>query len=186
MKIIAGLFLIGLVTASSISISNAQTSTSADTTNSSILSRSVFGIGAHFSPLSGAGVSFRHHLPGRLSYMLTGYVYKASDEITYNIGLELQYDIFIRERVRFYALAGVSHWYDVMRETAYNDITNSTYTYMGSNTFGGPDRLGAGIGLETNLIGESLCLSISGALVSFQPTGDLIIYPAGAIHYYFR
>lgn len=148
----------------------------ADAGESGSITSSVVGIGGNVSALSGSGFSFRHHLPNRFSYMLTGYAYKTRPEGSWNYGVEIQYDFILKERLRFYFLAGASHYYHFDRSKS-----NSTI-----NDYEGPDRFGGGLGLETPLIGDNFCLSFNWTLTSFQPVGDLIPYPYGGVHYYFR
>ena len=154
--------------------SAAQTGTSGeDAGENSILAGSVVGIGANVDVMSGLGVSVRHHLPQSFSYMVTGYAYKTRDVISYNYGIELQYDVLLKERLRFYALVGGSQFY----YDGNPDVRENEYV--------GPTRFGGGLGLETNL-GSAVCFSVSGKLVSFQPVGDLIPFAGLAMHYYLK
>ncbi|HET6401275.1 MAG TPA: hypothetical protein VFH95_07735 [Candidatus Kapabacteria bacterium] len=148
-----------------------------DTTGHADISNTVFGLGADFSALSGEGISMRMHFPERLSLMFTGYIYRSSNptETMYDYGVEGQYDLVLRGRIRFYLLAGASHYSDVIEDRYHN-----------GNQYTGPDRLGGGFGIETTLIGNDLCVSLSVALTFFQPSGDIIPLPQGGIHYYFR
>ncbi|MDP4200069.1 MAG: outer membrane beta-barrel protein [Bacteroidota bacterium] len=154
---------------------HSQTGASGDTGRAQI-SGTVFGLGANFSATSGIGVSLRLHLPDRISGMVTGYGFKTSDEVMYNFGFELQYDVVVKERLRFYALGGVSHFYDEFR----NGPPPTT------NTYSDPDRFGGGFGVEVYLTGLDICVAAEIALTSFQPSGDLIPYPSANVHYYFR
>jgi hypothetical protein len=108
-----------------------------------------------------------------LSYMVTGYAYKTREMVSYNYGIELQYDVLLKEKLRFFALVGASHFYFDSNPDERN------------NEFVGPDRFGGGLGLETN-IGSAVCLTMSGKLVSFQPVGDLIPFAGFAMHYYLK
>jgi len=156
-----------------------------DTGARAYLNESVFGLGANFSPLSGIGLSMRQHLPLRFSYMIDGYYAKTTDGKYYSYGAELQYDLIFRERVRFYVLTGASHFYSDQTDSYYDPV-NGSYRAKTGNTFEGPDRLGAGFGIETNLIGDDFCVMLEGVFVSYQPTGEFIPGAAGSLHYYFR
>lgn len=167
-------FALALGIAFSSSQAVAQTGTSGeDAGENSILAGSVIGIGANVDVMSGLGVSVRHHLPQNFSYMVTGYAYKTRDVVSYNYGLELQYDVLLKERLRFYALVGGSQFY-------YDGNPDER-----GNEYVGPTRFGGGLGLETNL-GSAVCFSVSGKLVSFQPVGDLIPFAGLAMHYYLK
>src|SRR5437764_905505 len=79
-----------------------------DTLDRTEIARSIYGLGANFSGLSGTGIAFRDHLAGNFSFMVSGYVYKPTGEAHFNYGAELQYDLRVRDRTRFYLLAGAS------------------------------------------------------------------------------
>ncbi|HEY3875941.1 MAG TPA: outer membrane beta-barrel protein [Candidatus Kapabacteria bacterium] len=158
--------------------SRSQTgATAEDSLGQTAISKTIYGLGLNFSTLSGLGVSGKIHFDHHLSAMVTGYVSKSSDETYYNLGLELQYDLMVRDRTRLYAMAGYSHWYDNSGYDSYDD----GYVYSPPAT----DHFGAGFGLELNFISDDLCIDGSVALVSNQPSGDLTIYPAIGTHYYF-
>ncbi len=168
-------------------LSQAQTGTSAsDTGNRANILESVFGLGANFSPLSGMGLSVRQHLAAKLSWMVDGYYAKTTDGSNYSYGLELQYDLILKDRVRFYVLGGASYYYGNQRFTAYNSADGSQYDAFSGNTFTGPTRLGGGFGIETNLIGDDFCILADLVFVSYQPTGEFIPSASGGVHYYFR
>jgi hypothetical protein len=160
----------------SVSVSAQTFKSGSDAGESGSLTGSVVGVGGNISALSGSGFSFRHHLPNRFSYMLTSYAYKTHSEGSWNYGVEVQYDFLLKEKVRFYLLVGASHYYHFDR-----NLHEGT-----QNDYEGPDRFGGGLGLETPLIGDDLCFSFNWTLTSFQPIGDLIPYPYGGLHYYFR
>ena len=167
-------------------VSRAQTGSSAsDTGNRANILESVFGLGANFSPLSGMGLSVRQHFAAKISWMVDGYYAKTSDGASYSYGAEIQYDLILKDRVRFYVLGGASHYYQDQPVTMYNPDGSSFQAFSG-NTFSGPTRFGGGFGIETNLIGDDFCVLADLVFVSYQPSGDFIPGGSVGLHYYFR
>jgi hypothetical protein len=155
-------------------VSRSQTGLNAgDTLCEMNIGNTIYGLGLNFSPVSGYGVAAKAHFASRFSLMATGYVTKTSGETFYNYGLELQYDLLVRDRARLFLLAGASHYYDENLDFT-NGPQNST------------DHLGVGFGFELSLMDDGLCVDASLELMSNQPSGDLNIYPAAGMHYYFH
>ena len=149
------------------------------------LEQNVYGFGTNFSLMSGVGLSFREHFKhSPFSYMLTGYVFKDKSGATYDYGVELQYDIYMKEFTRFYGFAGASYFYNGARQSQFDPIVGQL-NIAEYNQLDGPQRVGAGIGFET-AIGYSVSLYANLSLTSFQPVGDLLIYPYGGIMIYFK
>ena len=165
----------------------AQTGSSAADTSRAKMVESVFGLGANFSPLSGMGLSVRQHFSNKFSYMVDGYFARTDAGQDFSYGAELQYDLILKDRIRFYVLAGGSYFYD----DSPNPVTqfhrgDTILTKPYSNTFLGPLRIGGGFGVETNLIGDDFCLLGDLVFISYQPIGDFMPYGSVGIHYYFR
>lgn len=129
--------------------------------------RSVFGLGVGVGLLSGAGLSFRHHLPERLSYQITGGIVKIENDLSYDIGLELQFDL-VNAQTRLYALVGAGYYYS--GTSSRNDMK-------------APFRLGAGAGVEWNVSG-GFHFTLAGALTYFS-NGDILPLPQCGLHFYF-
>ena len=167
-------------------ISNAQTGTiAASEGDKTTLEQNVYGFGTNFSLMSGVGLSFREHFKhSPFSYMLTGYVFKDKTGATYDYGVELQYDMYMKEFTRFYGFAGASYFYNGAKQSQFDPIVGQL-NIAEYNQLDGPQRVGAGIGFET-AIGYSVSIYANLSLTSFQPVGDLLIYPYGGIMIYFK
>lgn len=94
----------------------------------------VFGLGFSAGFASGIGLTFRHHLPGKVSWEATGGVIKVDDRMHYAVGGELQLDLDRGTSSRFFAALAGGYYY--------------TAPKGGGNTLKGPGRLGLGIGGE--------------------------------------
>lgn len=148
----------------------------------------VYGIGANISLATGAGFSFRHHLANSpFSYMVTGYGWKSSDELSFDYGLELQYDFYLRENTRFYGLAGASYFYDWLKDdqSSFDPSGNFIPNRIRHNKLAGPTRIGAGVGYEISL-GSSVGMYLNITATSYQPEGSFNVYPFGGMHVYFK
>jgi len=132
------------------------------------LDKSVFGLGFAAGMLSGAGLSFRHHVPERFSYQITGGIIKVEDDLSYNIGFEPQFDLVNGQTTRFFALVGLGYYYS--GKPSPNEVK-------------GPFRLGAGIGIEWNVSG-GFHITIAGAFL-YSSDGNILPLPQCGAHYYF-
>lgn len=143
----------------------AQVAEPAQTTES--IDRSVFGLGLAGGTASGFGLSFRHHLPGDVSYQVIGGVIKADNQSLFNVGTELQYDFVRGESTRFFGACALGYFY---RGKINNDLD-------------APIRFGLGIGGEFNKIDP---LHLSGELLfTFFNDGTILPLPQISVHYYF-
>jgi len=57
------------------------------------LGRNVYGLGISAGPASGVGISFRDHLPSKISFQIVGGIIKSGDKTSASIGAEFQYDL---------------------------------------------------------------------------------------------
>ncbi len=151
------------------------------------LEQNVYGLGTNFSLMSGIGLSFKEHFAqSRFSYMVTGYANvdkSGGTGATYDYGVELQYDIYLKQETRFYAFTGASYFYQGGEVSTPDPVANVKQSIQ--NTLAGPTRLGAGAGFET-AISSSVCFYANLSLTSFQPSGDLFMYPYGGLMIYFK
>ncbi|MGA7160555.1 MAG: hypothetical protein WBZ48_06115 [Bacteroidota bacterium] len=131
------------------------------------LGRDVYGLGVSAGPASGIGISFRNHLPSKLSYQIVGGIIRWGGSTSASIGAELQYDLVREKSTRLF----------------FGPSTSYLYNGSGGNTFAAPFRLGIGIGGEVNLE-EAVNLSLEGVFVYFS-NGDIAPMPQIACHYYF-
>ena len=133
------------------------------------LRESVFGLGFSAGFASGIGLSFKHHLPGKLSYVVNGGVIKSKDKLSYALGGELQFDLHRSPGSRFFAVAAGGYYY-----SGSDDL----------NEMEAPGRFGIGVGGELPL-GPGL--GVSGQLLfTYMSDGTILPLPQGSIHYYFR
>jgi hypothetical protein len=130
--------------------------------------RSVFGIGIAVGPVSGIGLSFRHHFPGRFSYQITGGIIKVDDQLHYAVGLELQWDLIRKETDRIFIVAAGGYYHSGK---------------SGENSLEGPGRLGLGVGGELYLGGGFH--GTGEILFSYFSDGNVLPLPQVGFHYYF-
>jgi hypothetical protein len=130
--------------------------------------RSIFGVGLSAGMASGFGLSFRHHLPGSLSYQIVGGIIKADSKTYSNIGGEIQVDFVKGEVTRFYGSVAAGYFYKGS---------------SGNNDLAGPVRGGFGVG------GEWLNLNpfhFAGELLfTYFSDGTILPLPQVSAHYYF-
>jgi hypothetical protein len=130
--------------------------------------RSVFGIGIAVGPVSGIGLSFRHHFPGRFSYQITGGIIKVDEQLHYAVGLELQWDLIRKETDRIFIVAAGGYYHSGK---------------SGENSLEGPGRLGLGVGGELYLGGGFH--GTGEILFSYFSDGNVLPLPQVGFHYYF-
>lgn len=131
------------------------------------LGRVVYGLGFAAGAGTGLGVSFRHHLPSEMSYQLVGGIVKVDRKLSYDVGLELQFDFLRGKTSRYFVGMGVSYF----------------YSGEGRNTLRGPFRAAVGVGGEFSNI-QLVHLTISGMFTYFSD-GNILPLPQLGIHYYF-
>lgn len=128
---------------------------------------SVYGIGISVGLGSGFGLSFRHHLPSKLSYQIVGGIIKVDRKLSYNIGSELQFDFTRAGSTRFFAVGVMGYFYHG----------------QSGNELNGPFRIGIGIGGEFKII-ETLTITPQ-LLFTYFSNGDIYPLPQASLHYYF-
>jgi hypothetical protein len=132
------------------------------------ISRHVFGIGVSAGPVSGIGLSFRHHLPARFSYQVTGGIIKVDEKLSYAVGGEAQFDFTRKESDRFFLVLAAGYYY-----TGKPD----------DNELEGPARVGLGVGAELSLGGP---LHANGEILfSYFSDGNVLPLPQVGLYYYF-
>src|SRR5271157_4519014 len=132
------------------------------------LGRNVYGLGVSVGPASGVGISFRNHLPSKISYQIVGGIIKSGDNTSASIGAEFQYDLVRAKSTRLF----------------FGPSTSYFYSGSGGNTFAAPFRLGIGVGGELN-VQAAVNISLEGVFVYFS-NGDIAPMPQIACHYYFN
>ena len=129
--------------------------------------KDVYGLGLSVGPASGIGISFRNHLPSKVSYQLVGGIIKAGDQTSASIGGEFQYDLVRGPTTRMYFGPSLSYFY---KGTDKNELD-------------APFRAGMGVGGELSLQ-QAVHVSLEGAFVYYS-NGDIAPLPQIALHYYF-
>ena len=130
--------------------------------------QNVFGIGVAAGPVSGIGLSFRHHLPARFSYQITGGIIKVDDKVNYAVGGEAQFDFTRAEANRFFLVLAAGYYYSGK---------------SGDNELEGPGRMGLGVGAEVSLGGP---VHVNGeVLFSYFSDGNVLPLPQVGLYYYF-
>lgn len=132
------------------------------------LRTNVFGLGLAVGAASGAGLSFRHHLPSVVSYQLTGGIIKVNERLSYSMGAELQFDLARGHVSRFFVGGAAAYYYS--GSTSHNEMD-------------GPARLGIGIGGE--YAGGSGLHVIGDLMFTYFSDGNVLPLPQIGIFYYF-
>lgn len=149
-----------------VSISQAQVSVQGNQ-RAEDLGKTVYGLGVAVGPASGVGISFRDHLPSKMSFQIVGGIIKSGDKTSSTIGGEFQYDLVRTAKTRLFFGPSVSYF----------------YSGSGENTYAGPFRAGMGVGAEFSAA-ASVNLSFEGVFVYFS-NGDIAPLPQISCHYYF-
>jgi hypothetical protein len=132
------------------------------------LHQSVFGLGVFGGAATGLGLSFRHHLPSPFSYQVTGGIIKVDRQLSYDLGLEGQYDLVRGPASRFFVGGGAGYFYS--GKTSRNELDS-------------PGRLGIGIGGE---LWMGAGFHGTGELMfTIFSNGNVLPLPQFGIHYYF-
>ena len=132
------------------------------------LNESVFGLGFTAGPVSGIGLSFRHHLPSELSYQIAGGIIKLDERTSYDIGLGIQYDLVRNATNRFFVGGGFGHYYSGKDN---------------GNEMKAPTRLGLGIGGEFAMT-PGLHTAVE-LFFTYFSDGTVLPLPQLGLHYYF-
>lgn len=131
------------------------------------LRESVFGLGLWGGPATGLGLSFRHHLPSQLSYMISGGIIKADERLLYDIGIEAQFDLARNATNRFFVAGGFGQY----------------YAGKNGNDMKAPTRLGLGIGGEF-AVSPGVHTTLEAMFTIFSD-GNVLPLPQIGFHYYF-
>ena len=131
------------------------------------LGKNVYGLGLSGGPASGIGISFRNHLPSKISYQIVGGIFKSADQIWASIGGEFQYDLVRGNTTRLFVGPSTSYF----------------HKGTGDDEYLAPFRFGLGVGGEINLQ-NAINISVEGVFVYFS-NGEILPMPQIGIHYYF-
>ena len=131
------------------------------------LHQNVFGLGLWGGAATGLGLSFRHHLPSQLSYMVTGGIIKVDERLSYDIGVEAQFDLVRNQTNRFFVAGGFGHY----------------YSGKNFNEMAAPTRLGLGIGGEF-AVTPGIHTTVE-LMFTYFSDGNVLPLPQLGFHYYF-
>jgi hypothetical protein len=148
---------------STISFSQVATPTSLSTG----FRQNVFGLGFFAGASGGFGLSFRHHLPGALSYQITGGIIKTDGKVRSDIGAEINFDLARGGGARFFAAGGIGYY----------------HSGSDGNEMSAPTRGGFGLGGEW-MMGGGLHFLAEG-MFTFFSDGNILPLPQVGIYYYF-
>lgn len=131
------------------------------------LGRTVYGLGFAAGVGTGLGLSFRQHFPSEMSYQIVGGIIKVDAKLSYDIGVEIQFDLIRSESSRFFAAGG------------------SAYYYSGEsgNNLAGPLRIAVGVGGEFSNV-RLVHVTLEGMFTYFSD-GTILPLPQLSFHYYF-
>ncbi len=156
------------LTTSVIVLNNLAVSQVSPSTQTTHLEKNVFGLGLSAGLTSGFGISFRQHFPSEFSYQFIGGIIKTDTRLHYNLGSEIQYDVFHGTTTRFFTSGGIGYFYS---------------GESGNNYLSAPLRIGAGIGGEWSNIAS---FHIAGELMfTYFSDGTVLPLPQLSAHYYF-
>jgi hypothetical protein len=156
-----------------------------------VFADNYMGVGLGASFVSGVGLTLKDHLPySPIAIQITGMPFKDGNVGMYDIGGELQYDLFLGA-TRLYLVAGGGYYY-------YNDgsngdnsnrygtnSNNSNTNNSTANELNSPYRLGFGLGYEIPY-GRSVGMTLNLMFTAFMPSGDILPTPSIGFVGYFR
>jgi len=145
----------------------------------------TFGVGVSGGLVSGSGFSVRMLPMDGWGYQAGG-IYLRSDDLTFtSLGLEALYIMKRTRRTALYAVGGVSYYYTRTDEDdGYND---SLYNWHSVPVRRRTEEVGVGAGIGVTLrLGEWDQLWLSADMMLTAYGGNVLPYPQGAIHYYFK
>jgi hypothetical protein len=156
-----------------------------------VFADNYMGVGFSASFVSGVALTLKDHLPySPIAIQITGMPFKDGNVGMYDIGGELQYDLFLGV-TRLYLVAGGGYYY-------YNDgsngdnsnrygsnINNSNTSNSSGNELNSPYRLGFGLGYEIPY-GRNIGMTLNLMFTAFMPSGDILPTPSIGFVGYFR
>jgi hypothetical protein len=129
--------------------------------------KNVYGLGISGGAASGVGISFRNHLPSKISYQIVGGIFKSADKTWASIGGEFQFDLVRGNSTRLF----------------FGPSTSYFHKGTGDDEYRAPFRFGIGVGGEFSLQ-NAINISLEGVFVYFS-NGEILPMPQIAAHYYF-
>lgn len=187
--------LVALFTIMSVSDVSAQTViTAGEAGVQRVFANNFFGVGFGGSFVSGVGLTLKDHFAySPVSFQVTGMPFKIGDFQMYDIGGEIQYDLFLAE-TRLYLVGGAGYYYfSTAPSKNYasanglggNNSTTTVTSTTSTNELNDPYRIGFGLGYEIPY-GRNVGMSLNLMFTAFLPSGDIIPTPSIGFIGYFR
>jgi hypothetical protein len=155
-----------------------------------VLADNYMGVGFSASFVSGMGLTLKDHLPySPIAIQITGMPFKDGNVGMYDIGGELQYDLFLGY-TRLYLVGAAGYYYysdgspNNNYQNGYNGNNTNTNNSSG-NELSSPYRLGFGLGYEIPY-GRNVGMTLNLMFTAFMPSGDILPTPSIGFVGYFR
>ena len=157
-----------------------------------VFADNYMGVGFSASFVSGVGLTLKDHLPySPIAIQITGMPFKDGNVGMYDIGGEIQYDLFLGI-TRLYLVAGAGYYYYSDGSTNSNtqngygfNNNNSNANTSSGNELNSPYRLGFGLGYEIPY-GRNIGMTLNLMFTAFMPSGDILPTPSIGFVGYFR
>jgi hypothetical protein len=157
-----------------------------------VFADNYMGVGFGASFVSGVGLTLKDHFPySPIAIQITGMPFKDGNVGMYDIGAELQYDLFLGY-TRLYLVGAAGYYYYSDGSTNSNNQNgfgfnnnNSNVNTSSGNELNDPYRLGFGLGYEIPY-GRNVGMTLNLMFTAFMPSGDIIPTPSIGFVGYFR
>ncbi len=157
-----------------------------------VFADNYMGVGFSASFVSGVGLTLKDHLPySPIAIQITGMPFKDGNVGMYDIGGEIQYDLFLGY-TRLYLVGAAGYYYYNDGSTNSNNqngygfnTNNSNNNNSSGNELSSPYRLGFGLGYEIPY-GRNVGMTLNLMFTAFMPSGDIIPTPSIGFVGYFR
>ena len=159
-----------------------------------VFADNYMGVGFSASFVSGVGLTLKDHLPySPIAIQITGMPFKDGNVGMYDIGAELQYDLFLGY-TRLYLVGAAGYYYyndgstNSNNQNGFgfnNNNNNSNANNSSGNELNDPYRLGFGLGYEIPY-GRNVGMTLNLMFTAFMPSGDIIPTPSIGFVGYFR
>jgi len=136
------------------------------------------GLGFAVGYISGVGMSYKVHTPGKFCLQFTAGVWKTKKKLSYDLGFLLQRTLHRTEIIRFYVLSGVGYFRQRERRWDENLKRKLWKNNRALNT-------GFGLGIEV-VKSSRIGVAVDGEFTYFTKNDEILFLPEAALHYYFK